>query len=145
MCAMGRKWFFILIFILSGIFSVYGKKPDNPPKYLIHVVKPGETLSSISRLYSVTVTDILNVNPSLGEINHLVPEQILRIPNKLKKRQTISTEPTTNVLKPKGIDKPAESVEPKQHAKVLIHTVVKGQTLYSISKMYNVTVQDIQK
>ncbi|MDB5227916.1 MAG: peptidoglycan-binding protein [Bacteroidota bacterium] len=139
---MGRKWSFIIILLLSTVISLYGKKKpaEDPPKYLIHVVKAKETLYSISKQYGVSVTDILNVNPSLGETNKLSLEQMLRIPNKFKKKQLTTTLPSNNELQPKVINQPQELP-----ANGTYHTVVKGQTLYSISKMYNVSLQDLQK
>jgi LysM repeat protein len=120
--------------MLWGIFT-FARPFNDIPKYLLHTVKAGETLYHISKEYDVTVTDILNVNPSLGESNRLTPGQILRIPNKNKKKVLTSTPPSSNTLQPKTI--------PGKNSRY--HTVEKGQTMYSISKMYNVKVEDIQK
>ena len=133
-------FYYNFIFVI-GNFHVWEEKPsEDIPKYLIHVVKAKETLYSISRQYGVTVTDILNVNPALGESNTLALEQILRIPNKLKKKQITSTLPTDNELQPKVI-----SQTQQLPVKGTFHIVEKGQTLYSISKLYNVSVSDLQK
>lgn len=52
---------------------------------IIHVVEPKETLSSISRKYNVSVTDIRNLNPEVGDV---LPEGIvLLIPSALIKEE----------------------------------------------------------
>jgi LysM repeat protein len=51
--------------------------PDRDNK---HIVKKGETLSSISRSYGVKVKDIIKANPSLGAKANIRPGQKLIIP-----------------------------------------------------------------
>ncbi len=89
--------------------------------YYVHVVKKDETLYSIAKAYNVTVNDITSINP--GALVEIKPEQALRIP-----------EPTVH---------PAEAEIKKEDGQVL-HIVAQGQTLYSISKIYGVSVADIE-
>jgi LysM repeat protein len=120
-------------------FQVHAAKKQGKDNYIIHQVLPGETLSKISRQYGVSVAEILNVNPSLADYNHLSPGQMVRIPSKNKKKLAPSGK-SSNELIPKNTPAQPEAVKGQ-----ILHTVEKGQTLYSISKMYNVTVQDVQK
>lgn len=55
-------------------------KKSNDSKYIIHVIKPQETLFSISRQYNIHVEDIINANPLL-ESTLKIGEEI-RIPLK---------------------------------------------------------------
>ena len=137
-----RGKLYIILFLSNIIlFSIedFAKPPQETPQYIIHVIKFGETLSKISREYGVSVTDILNVNPSLAEINNLSPDQIIRIPNKEKKLLITPSNTTTNEIQPKAFYK--SELVPKNG----LHTVVKGQTLYNISKMYHVNMEDLKK
>ena len=92
-----------------------------------HAVKPGETLYSISRAYSISVTDIRNWNNLTS--NNLEIGQILVVSNKAKDVRT---------SKP-GPKKQSKNDQPNYHV------VSKGETLYSISRKYSVDVTDIKK
>jgi LysM repeat protein len=135
----------ISIFVLSNSFGQKtvakntAKSAAKSPEYIMHIVKFGETLTKIAKLYGVTITDILNTNPSLTE-NSLMPEQIIRISNKGNKKFLSNTQSVSNTVKPKEITK--NELTPKNEK---YHTVVAGQTMYAISKMYNITVEDLQK
>src|SRR4051794_38379095 len=95
-----------LFHLLLICLVTFGKPLQDNSNYIIHTVAFGETLSKISREYGVTVTDILNVNPALAEINNLSPGQLVRIPKKGKKPLP-SSQPVPNVLQPKVINQPA--------------------------------------
>lgn len=90
--------------------------------FISHKVKQGETVYAIAREYNVSANDILANNPETG--NELKPDQILKIPvSKIKKQ-------------------PSEII-PNKNQKT--HLVTKGETLYSLSKLYNVTADSIIK
>ena len=85
----------------------------------IHVVALGETLYSISVKYKISIED-LKIN------NHLKSEQ-LYVGQKLT------------------IIKSNNSISPKVTENHIKHTVVQGETLFAISRKYNVTVDEIKK
>jgi len=114
-------------------------KTANTPSFVIHVVKFGETLSKIAKQYEVSQTDILRINPSLTA-NNLSPQQIIRIPNMNGKKKLTRSEISSNELLPKQKEEVKASLKNKK-----IHIVQPGQTLYAISKIYGVKVEDIQK
>jgi LysM repeat protein len=89
----------------------------------IHKVEQGQTLYAISKAYNVLITDIEASNDSLK--NGLKAGMELRIP----------------VLS----DKKSKAVSLDQSGKFILHKVEKKQTLYAISKKYNVSSEDIQK
>ncbi len=91
-------------------------------KYYVHTVEKGQTLYIISKIYDRSLSDIIMDNPKA--IDGIQPGSILKISVE-KPNQKIST-----------------SVAPDSN-KYVLHKVEKGQTLYSISKKYNVTVDQL--
>ncbi len=133
---------FICIMSFFVGFAQSSNKPSNTnkaPKYIMHIVKASETLGKIAKKYDVTVASILNINPSLVE-DKLMPEQVIRIPNTSGKLSATALKNENSTLKEKT--KPISNLVEKS---VKFHTVEKGQTMYSIAKMYHVKVEDIQK
>ncbi|MEX2370367.1 MAG: LysM peptidoglycan-binding domain-containing protein [Bacteroidales bacterium] len=89
--------------------------------YYIHIVKPGQTLYSIARAYNVTEKQILIENQ--GSSANLLVGQVLKIPSL----------PTT-----------AFSVDTKDdHGDGPRHIMKPGETLYSLSRIYNCSVDEI--
>ena len=88
----------------------------NGVKYVVHDVVKGETLYSLSKRYGVTVDDIISANAVLTD--------------GLKAGQRI-----------KIIAKRAEK---EGVAKSLMHKVVRGETLYSLAKQHNLTVEELR-
>lgn len=85
-------------------------------------VKQGETLYSIAKQYGVKVDDIITANPEL-KTKPLGDGQILRIPSAAKVSR-VSVAPTPS-------SSPAKS-------QFVSHTVAPKETLYGISKKYNI-------
>lgn len=86
-----------------------------------HVLMKGETLYSLSRKYSCTVDDLLNLNPGL-DINHLPEGTRIKIPSKEIQQNTLSFD----------------------EEGFISHQVKKGETLYSIGRYYKVSVRDLR-
>ncbi|MBC7410909.1 MAG: LysM peptidoglycan-binding domain-containing protein [Bacteroidia bacterium] len=105
-------------------------------KYYMHTVEKGQTLYGISKLYEVDKNDIVLENPKL--IDGLKLGVVLKIPY-TKITTTTKPESTSNNYKPILYSSPIATTNGT------IHTVEKSQTLYSISKLYNTTVDDILK
>ena len=84
--------------------------------HFTHTVSKGQTLYSISRMYEVTVDEIIALNPECA--------QKLAIGQKLKIAQ-----------KPKSATTDSGN---KQY-----HTIQSGETLYRLSQMYRITPQEI--
>jgi LysM repeat protein len=100
--------------------------------FIIHQVDEKETLFGISRRYQVTVNELVQTNPTLSE--GLKIGQRVRIPYTPK-----ATTPTPAPATPK----PAQPATTTPSAGSVIHTVAQGETMFSISKRYNVAVGDI--
>lgn len=115
----------IKFLVLSGLsfFSPEIKKDSigietiNGKTIIVHKVDAGETLYAISRRYGVTVEQIVTQNPTADA--GLEIEQILKIPY---------------------IPRTTKQVVPGKK-----HTVAAQETLFSISKLYGVTVEELKQ
>ncbi len=98
---------------------------ENKPTFSVHVVEKGETLYSISRSYGISSDEIIRLNPEVKE--------------GVKIGQKLIIPPVHANTKIKD-----NSVEGK-NTKFITHQVKKKETLYSISKTYGVTHEEIVK
>lgn len=94
----------------------------------VHVVKSGETLFSISRLYDLSVDDLRKRNNLPG--NELNIGQVLDLPNSQALSTTVPVEKTN---------------APQDTAVYQWHIVRQGETLFSLSRMYNHKVSELKK
>ncbi len=121
-----RILFSIYLTVFSFVFTVSAKQE----KYIKHTVVKGETISMIAQKYKVTPYDIYKLNPDSQ--NGIQLDSVLLIPPTGDVAVTtapaamptaaissIQTSPTTHLVQPK-------------------------ETLYSLSKQYNVTVDAIK-
>ena len=111
---------FILVCIITLSFSWFA----NAQKFKTHTVKQGETVESIAKKYQVTASDIYALNPDAKR--KLTLDAVLIIPNVSTVASGIPTE-TKELIGFKS------------------HKVQRKETLYSISKEYNIEVEDIKK
>lgn len=84
--------------------------------FIIHSVEQGETLYSLARNNSTTVDAIVEANPALKE--GLKAGQTIKIPTKAEAEPQVKRN--------------------KRH--FLVHTVLRGETLYSVSRLFSVSV-----
>ncbi|MGL4599042.1 MAG: PBP1 and LysM peptidoglycan-binding domain-containing protein [Bacteroidia bacterium] len=96
-------------------------------KYYIHTVEKGQTLFAIAKAYDLTVNDIQQENPDA--INGIKKGQLLRIPT----QKTVAPIVVNTQNKSPIIDT----------SDYFIHLVEQGQTLYSITRMYNVSEERV--
>lgn len=94
-----------------------------------HIVEPGQTYYSISRLYGLTVDELLS-------INDLTTADKLEVGKKLFVKLT----PGGRLIKPSAATKATSAPE----TDVTYHTVAKGETMFRISQIYGVTIEQIQ-
>lgn len=92
-------------------------------KFAAHTVVKGDTLYSLAKRYNTTVENIVALNPSIEDGKTISIGQTY-IMTSDKKPQTAKT----SELSEKGF---------------ILHTVVKGDTLYSLSKKYGTTVDAV--
>jgi membrane-bound lytic murein transglycosylase D len=91
-------------------------KPEKSVKGRTHVVEKGDTLNGISRLYGSTVDEIMEAN-DLKNARSIQPKMVLNIPAK-------HFEPSPRQIR---------------------YTVKKGDTIWSISKRFDVSADDVVK
>lgn len=100
----------------------------NGKQLMVYRVEKGETLFGIARKYAININEIKALNPSL---NQLKLGSEIYLPT--KSRAEIMVAP---IEKTKGSDDGEEQ---------LTHIVKSGDTFYKISKLYNVSVDDLKE
>jgi len=113
----------------SSVVESYKGKP-----YYIHFVTQGETLTAIAKAYNVSVEEITAENQTALD-KGLKADIVLRIPQKPLQTPEKEVKPQE-----KNIDQPKIPEDPN----FILYTVKKQETLYGISKQFNMTVEDLQ-
>ncbi|MBK7966804.1 MAG: LysM peptidoglycan-binding domain-containing protein [Bacteroidetes bacterium] len=110
----------------------------NGKKYILHRISPKETYSSLSRQYHVPVAEIQAANP---KSTNLKIGETVNIPvNSSTPTKSSDTNIPATISKPS----PVTDISLEGNSKKT-HTVQKGETLYAISKSYNMNVDDLKK
>jgi LysM repeat protein len=135
------KYFLSLVFVLSCCIHLAQTKSTNIQKvngvsYYIHKIEKGQSLYSLSKLYDVSLDDIYLINPEVKAGTKA--NQEIKIPVKVAETynpqsvvsntasliKAIPTFPDTNLY--------------------IVHVVGKKETLYAITKKYNVSESDLK-
>ena len=128
-----QRFFLLFFFTLMLSFSVYSQveieksevtKMIDGRMYYLHLVEPGQTLYSISRAYGIPQDEIIFENPEAE--SGLNAYQNLRIPAVSRDVQI------------------AQKIRSERYDYVL-HIVSRGETLYSISRRYNITLDQLKE
>jgi LysM repeat protein/ABC-type branched-subunit amino acid transport system substrate-binding protein len=114
-----RILFSIFITIFSFVFTVSAKQE----KYTKHTVAKGETINMIAQKYKVTPYDIYSLNPDSQ--NGIQQNSVLLIPTSASVVIIHSSQNTP------------------QNNNTITHLVQPKETLYSISKQYGVTIDEL--
>lgn len=127
----------------KGDTKVINKKPSEILAGKgIHIVQDGETIYTIAKAYGYTAEKFMEFN---GLSSDIISPQM-----KLKTSDCACNIPTDYA--PKGTDTPKGADIPKEYdnvtkivkeSKAITHKMKKGDTLYKISKKYNVSVDTI--
>ena len=100
------------------------KSQPTKPAGAQYVVKPGETLFSISRKNQLSMDALVAANPGIS--NGVKAGQVLLIPQPLSQ--------------------PEQAIEsPQQADSIITHTVKAGETLYRISRNYAVSIDEMKR
>lgn len=113
-----------IIFSAVSTFSIaphdsLGIEKINGQICVVHKVEDKETLYSLSRRYGTTVEEIIRYNETITN-QTLEIGQIVKVPYATREKNTASTSGKR-------------------------HTVAEKETLYAISRMYNVSVDDLKR
>ncbi len=127
---MKKTLFFLLILTIPGFCFAQNdtlgvqKSKDKViiggQVYYVHIVKKGDSLYSLSRVYNVSQKEIARENPEI--FLGLKIGQALKIPFEKDNKESIEVSDKNNFI---------------------YHRVKKQQTVYSLAKKYNVTQEDI--
>jgi LysM repeat protein len=134
--------------------QVNTKKSDGDIKQIIitedktevnHKVLPKETLYSLARDYNVTVDEIKSNNPEVVKTGLEIGQVLKIITN--KKIEVLQSTSIIKTIPAKEVANSVVSTEKKPNSKpsIITHKVEPKETLYSLSKKYNVSVEQIKK
>jgi LysM repeat protein len=101
--------------------------------YITHTLKQGESLSALAQQYHTTVGDIMRINGMHAD-SKLAYGSKIKIP---------TAKAQADVAK-KTSSKPVNNTTVTTPVNEITHIVAKGETLYSISKKYNVSVEQLK-
>ena len=101
-----------------------------------HIVKKGESLFSISKMYNITIDELKKINQLNGNGIHF---------GDVLKLNTFSKAEFAKVVPQKKDTIRKEVLKPEQLAINTSHKVVSGETLFSISKKYNISIDELKK
>jgi len=128
-----KKVIFILIF--SAVFaSVHAQTQTQ--KYIVHTIAKGETLSQLAQKNHTTVTAIEQLN-GMNSKSQLKVGQKIKIPSATATTATKSTATKTTSAK--------TTKQVSADTGVSTHYVLQGETLYSISKKFGVSVDELKQ
>jgi len=112
------KWIFYIVFICILGFS-WGSSAQNQEAYQTHYVQPGETIFSIARQYKITEETIYRLNPAAK--SGITTNTILILPSVVLEKES------------------------QEEIKFKMHRVKRKETIFSISQLYNLQVEEIKK
>lgn len=111
---------------------------DAENQVVFHTIQTGETLYKLSVRYGVSVERICRANPGLNAKNFRLG-QVIAIPPKGKPSSAVNT--LASVQTPQIQESPKdESLKPKCRD---MHKVQRKETVYSISRMYGITEEEL--
>lgn len=115
-------------------------KPTVATTFITHEVLPKQTLYSLSRQYGVSIDEIIANNPETA--SGLSVGMVLKIPakqtDKIKKASTVT-------MAPEPVKTKVAPVVEKPQAQLRTHVVQRKETLYSISRKYDITVDELTR
>jgi membrane-bound lytic murein transglycosylase D len=97
-----------------------------------HTVEKGQTYFSISNLHDLSIKELLALN-NLTERDRLSVGQRLRVQKQ-----------TPTAISPTAVSAQQSSAPANNTQRPAVHTVVSGETLYRISKIYDVDIEEIK-
>jgi LysM repeat protein len=139
------KSFFIKtlpIFLLFISLLSWGQQDNFPVKkingtdYYVYTVQQGEGLYSISKRFGVSQAEINNLNPQIHEGLKAGQEIVIPV-NEKNVKNTITSSQSPKSDKEKSVS--------KKETEIVKHVVLKKQTLFAISRIYNISIDDIKK
>lgn len=138
--------FFILISLqLEAQQTEYPTKKVNGVEYYVYTVQAGEGLYAISRKFNVSQADINTLNPQIHAGLKSGQEILVPIIQKTTEKGAVERpKAIKQVVEQKNtIEKPI--TETKTEIEFIEHVVIKRQTLFAITRKYDVSQEEIRK
>ena len=110
------------------------KNGTTEPEFYFHKVSPKQTIFSISKQYGISADELIRFNPEIA--SGLQIDKVLKIPVKKVVPEGSSVKSTTK-------DVNAKFAQQGPEAGFLSHTVAAGETVYSLSKKYGITREEL--
>ncbi|MCV9931046.1 NlpC/P60 family protein [Flavobacterium sp. LS1R47] len=128
-----------LFFFSFGVFS--------QEKYIKHKISKGENVSVIAKRYNVKVKDILDLNPKASKLLKLnsillIPSSEKNVANKDKATKTKTKEKEVIASSKSNSN---NSTTTTSNQETTTHEILAKETLYGISKQYQLTVDELKK
>ena len=141
----------ITILLLTSIYS-YGHKTDsigtrvkNGITYIIHKVEKGDGLYSLSIKYNVNIKSLIDENPGSNEVIKI--DQLIWIPTDAKpvlEEKVVRNFFNNTHSSDETINEPKIESGNQVSTFAIYHKVSDGETLYSIGRKYNTSVEMIK-
>lgn len=132
----------------------------------VHIVRSGESLLSISRKYNTSIDELKSLNGLSGNVVEIGQMLVIHTndPNYVPKpkpavqhveevqpaeqkeiAQQTEVKPAKNLKQEKPVEKEPTEEPEVTNVKAETHKVQRGESLYSIAKMYNMTVDELKE
>ena len=125
------------------------ENPANKKKKFIYEVQEGETLFTISRKFNIPVKDIQRIN-NLNEFDIYEGQILVLTENEDANSNSSANETSMQETSGQQESTPEETSEQKTETATdsghfSLHTVKQSETLFSISKKYHISMEDLKK
>ena len=116
--------------------------------FISHTIEKKQTLYAISKIYNVSQDDIRKLNPQIGADNNLREGDVLKIPASNSTVAIMKTDgtlhiSTNNTSSTQQVTTPPQPNNNVASTEYITHIVRPKETLYAISRHYNVFIEDI--
>jgi LysM repeat protein len=138
MKALNSLLIIVFLIICEGLIAQnqnYQIKKIAGKEYILYPVQAGEGLYGIARKFEVTLDKLNELNPDAA--NGLTTGQILLIPSSKKTK--------TEVVETNKTEKSTVLKSEKTETNFIEHLVEKKQTLFAISRKYDISVEELKK
>lgn len=110
-------------------------------KFLLHKVVAKDTWTSVAKKNNISIEDLQHANPG---VSVLKIGQIIQVPASGSSSVSEKTKAKT-IAKVKVEVKDTKQIPSSSSEKILYHVVIKGETLYRISKENFITIDELKK
>lgn len=118
---------------------------NNVSTEVTHEVLPNESLYSIAKKYKITISDLKNTNPELGNKSLKVGQKI-QVPVKIASNESLVAEKSeVKSRQENSVASAQDSNHDKKPEIEITHEVLPKETKYAIAKEYGITLEELEK